>query len=127
MSNKKDILEEVVILEKEAREFGFHWSHYEQLIQQVQSECEEIKEVIEEPGKRVELQEELGDLMHVALCFCIFCEFSPEKTLELALSKFRRRFEEVVKLARSDGLLSLEGQPMDVLMNYWRQAKRSQG
>ena len=43
-----DLLEKVVILEDDASQFGFRWETAEQIMKQIQSECAEIKEHLDD-------------------------------------------------------------------------------
>ena len=122
---KMDVLEKVVHIDKEATDFGFKWSHYSELIHQIKSECEEIQADIEANQPPEKIQEELGDLIHATLSFCLFMGFDPKATLDLSLTKFSKRFEMVKTLAKETGLKTLENQPMDVLMTFWEKAKES--
>lgn len=54
-----------------AKEFGFYWENFSQLIEQIQSECVEIQEAWDK--KDIDhLQEEVGDLIQAAISLSIF-------------------------------------------------------
>lgn len=124
-----DLFERAVQLEKDAADFGFCWENTEQIMAQIQSECEEITAHWVEPNviKEEMLQEEIGDLMHAVFSLCVFCKLSPKETLEKSLLKFERRLKAVKQLALNQGLSSLEGRPFDELMVFWDQAKQLVG
>lgn len=121
---KKDLFEKTISLHKTATAFGFKWSHYSQLLRQINEEREEVEEVIENPNKKNELQEELGDLMLAVLDLVVFCGFSPEKVLDKSLTKFQRRFDTMIKLAKADGYIDFREQPMELALTYWDKAKK---
>ena len=122
-----DVLDKIVQIDKEATEFGFKWSHHSELIHQIKSECEEIQDDIHMNQSQEKIQEEMGDLIHATLSFCLFMGFDPKATLALSLAKFSKRFEMVKTLANDTGLITLENQPMDVLMSIWEKAKEATG
>jgi len=121
-NSKENLLKRVEKQELEAREFGFYWENIDQLIEQVQSECLEIKEAWHK-GDKTHLQEEVGDLLQAAIGLAVFCELDPHETLNKSVSKFQKRYDAVVTLAKEDGHRTLHKQPYDVLMDYWNRAK----
>jgi len=64
-------LQQLILLEHEAREFGFDWPNIGMILDQAISECDEIKDALaqDEPDHRI--QEEIGDLLHTAVSMCI--------------------------------------------------------
>ena len=93
------------------------------MIEQIRSECVEIKEAYEKKD-RSHLQEEVGDLLAAAASLAVFCELDPVETLDKSCQKFQKRYDCVVDLAKKDGLATLHNQPWHVLMHYWDQAKK---
>lgn len=112
--------------ERRASEFGFCWQTVDQLIEQIRSECVEIKEA-HEKNDRAHLQEEVGDLLHAAVGLAIFCGLDPSETLNQSCDKFKKRLDAVVELVKKDGLEHLQNQPFDLLMQYWDKAKKALG
>jgi uncharacterized protein YabN with tetrapyrrole methylase and pyrophosphatase domain len=117
-----DLFTEVERQETEAKEFGFYWEHIDQLIDQIQSECKEVKEAFE-LNDRAHLQEELGDLMQAAISLAVYCNEDPAATLKKSIDKFQKRYDAVVELAQRDGHKTLHGKSFDELMVYWDRAK----
>ena len=117
-------LEKLLVARQEAKAFGFEWAHSSRLINQAISECEEIREAIEnhEPAHRV--QEEIGDLLHTAISLCDFMGFDVEETLEKVSAKFDKRFNNLKKLAAERGLSSLEGEPLEYKLGLWDEVKK---
>lgn len=118
------ILEKLLAARQEAKAFGFEWAHSGRLIDQAISECEEIREAIEnhEPAHRV--QEEIGDLLHTAISLCDFVGFDVEETLEKVCTKFDLRFNNLKKLAAERGLSSLEGKSLEFKLGLWDEIKK---
>ena len=121
-----DLLDQVVNLEEAASEFGFRWETSHQIMAQIQSECFEINEHIDNgllTINQAELQEEIGDLLHAVFSLCVFCKFSPRETLAQTLTKFERRLNTVKDIAKEQGLSDLNGRSFDELMDIWQAAK----
>ena len=118
-----NIFKKLTAIEKQADDFGFMWSNTAQIFEQIQSECEEIKNDLAQLGDRHHLQEEMGDLIHAVFSLCLFMKFDAEETCLKSIEKFERRFAELKRLAHAAGFETLKGQPADVLMHFWMQAK----
>ena len=119
---KRDIFDQLVFQEKESFDFGFYWESFDQVFDQVTSECAEVKEAFES-NARDHLGEEIGDLIHSSISLCILCGFDPRKIVSDSHYKYQKRFESLVRLAKEDGHKSLKGQPTSVLLGYWKRAK----
>jgi uncharacterized protein YabN with tetrapyrrole methylase and pyrophosphatase domain len=122
-----DLLDKVVELEKDADEFGFRWENTDQIMDQIKSECVEIGEHLQSDitnTNLIELEEEIGDLLHAVFSLCVFCKLSPRSTLEKTLKKFEWRLNTVKQLAIERGLTNLNGFAFDELMVLWDEAKQ---
>ncbi len=120
------LLDKVVALENEAHEFGFRWETADQIMAQIESECVEIREHLNQTKgqmNQLALQEEIGDLLHATFSLCVFCSVSPEDTLDRALKKFELRLNTVKVVAKERGFVNLNGFSFDSLMAIWQQAK----
>lgn len=118
------IFERLSVLENQAGAFGFMWSQPTQILDQIQSECDEIRENLTQQGEPGHLQEEIGDLLHAAFSLCLFCGFEAEDTLVKSVDKFEKRFKELKRLVIDSGQETLQGQSVTVLMDFWNQAKQ---
>lgn len=110
-------------LELRSKAYGFYWQRLDQLVEQAESECQEIAEAYES-GDRVHLEEELGDLILAASSLAVFCGFNPHDVLEKASDKYERRFNKLKDLAQQDGKETLAGEDFEVLKHYWKEAKK---
>lgn len=125
-----DLLDKIVTLEEEASKFGFRWENTSQIMNQIQSECLEVNAHLHkglEQANTVELQEEIGDLLHAVFSLCVFCNLSPQDTLNKTVSKFERRFNAVQSITEENGLTCLDGRSFDELMDVWDKAKERVG
>lgn len=116
------LLKKVEKQELDAKEFGFYWENFHQLIRQIQDECIEIQEAWEN-NDSAHLQEEIGDLMQAAISLAVFCKLDPQETLAKSIEKFQQRYDAVVKISQNEGHTNLHGKSFDVLMSYWNRAK----
>ena len=122
----KELLDKVVALENQASAFGFQWETTDQIMAQIHSECVEINAHLTQgyaQANQIELQEEIGDLLHAVFSLCVFCKLNPQETLSNTLDKFERRLNAVKAIAEEQGLTTLNGYPFDELMVIWQQAK----
>lgn len=119
----KDLLKRVEELELDCKNFGFYWETIDQLLDQIQSECLEVKEA-NDKDDRAHLQEEIGDLIHAAISLAIFCKVDPHETLKNSIDKFKRRYDALVELVKKDGRRDLRDESFEVLNNYWKKAKK---
>lgn len=120
----KDLLKQVQSLEVEAKEYGFYWQSYKQIMDQIRSECLEVEELLTSPKKNNQrLQEEIGDLLHAVISLCVYYNFDSHETLNQALNKFKDRYEKTKELAKSDGYNNFHGKTVTEMMQYWNKAK----
>lgn len=119
-----DPLQKVLLLERQADDFGFRWENTQQIMAQIESESHEIREHLDDPVAREALQEEIGDLLHAVFSLCVYCQFDPKETLEKTLIKFEQRLTAVKKIANAQGLSTLQGYSFEELMQFWDKAKR---
>jgi uncharacterized protein YabN with tetrapyrrole methylase and pyrophosphatase domain len=125
-----ELLNKISALEEEASQFGFKWQSADQIMDQIHSECNEIKEHIKHESSKLNqtaLQEEIGDLLHAVFSLCIFYKLSPKVTLGQSLTKFERRLRAVKLIAEECELVNLEGLPFDEKMHIWDKAKELVG
>ncbi len=118
-----NILDKVQHLEHEAAEFGLQWETAEQIMVQIRNECIEVEEHLHAPAQKGQLQDEVGDLLHAVFSLCVFCNLSPQDTLQKSLNKFEGRLNSMKEIAKEQGLSHLQGKSFAELMHYWDEAK----
>lgn len=126
MSNEKQscsALSDLIMLEKDARDFGFDWPDVPMIIDQAIDECREIMETIEHQETPERLQEEIGDLLHTAISLCVFAGFDVEETLSKVNRKFAGRMQAIKNLTHKQGLENLKDQPFEFMLELWDKAK----
>ncbi len=63
-------------------------------------------------------------LWDTAISMCIFAGYDPKQTLVKVIEKFGGRMEVVKKLTKEHDLLNLKDQPIEFLLELWREAKK---
>lgn len=106
---------------------GFHWENAQQIMDHVISECHEVKEALDNQEPREHLVMELGDLIHCAFSLSMYLGVDPSEAIQGQVVKYERRLMETKRLSELDGYITLEGQPLELKMKYWDQAKKNMG
>jgi tetrapyrrole methylase family protein/MazG family protein len=108
-------------VQKKAAKSGMDFVGYEQVLEKVQEELEELKESIEN-GDKNRIDEEFGDVMFSMVNLSRFLQLNAENSLTNATNKFINRFVDVFALAESRGqsLCELSPAEQDAL---WREVK----
>ena len=116
-------LQKLISLDQDARDFGFDWPGVEMILDQVCSECEEVREAIANNEPPARIQEEIGDLISSVISLCLFIGFDVDKTLTKVNKKFGSRMELVKRLAKERGFDNLQGQSIEMMLELWREVK----
>ena len=105
-----------------AASHGFDWPEALPVFAKVQEELEEVKEAWES-GDEAHIQEEIGDLLLVAVNLARHMQVNPEIALKDSIKKFSRRFNFIEKQVAESGreLLDCELAELD---DIWDQAKK---
>jgi len=118
------MISKYVQIEQDARAFGFEWPDINMIFDQIESECEEIKDAIANNESRDRIQEEIGDLIATSIGLCLFAGFDVEETLGKVSKKFGSRMEILKKLTKERGLESLKGKSIDICLELWHEVKK---
>ncbi len=109
-------------LTRRAARVGFDWDDIEGLLEKLKEETTELREALG-PADRWRLEEEVGDLLFVAVNVARFLGIDPEIALKKANRKFTARFRQMEQQAARQGR-SLAGASKDDLENLWAASKR---
>ena len=124
VKNLDSPLGHLIHLEKDAREFGFDWPHNDAIVDQVISECQEIREALKNNEPRLRVQEEIGDLLHAAISLCVFEGYSVIETLTKVTEKFDARMLALKAIAKERGYETLKGESFNAMLKLWDEAKQ---
>lgn len=109
---------------KKAAKVGFDWPSPVAVMPKMREELDEVEEVLEVGGER--LEEELGDLLFVAVNLVRVSGFEPGRVLHRANEKFERRFRfmESSALDKGSEIAKLGLKEQELL---WQKAKERLG
>ena len=119
-------MKELIRLEEEARAFGFFWETHQMLHDQITSEAQEVISAIQDQEGRQRVQEEIGDVIHSAIAWCLFAGYDVEATITKTNKKFARRMQALKDIAQAHGLSTLKGQSVPFMLDLWEEAKKAQ-
>jgi tetrapyrrole methylase family protein/MazG family protein len=89
-------------VQKKAAKVGMEFESYEQVLDKVYEELEELK-IAKKNGNLLEVEEEFGDLMFSVVNLSRFLQLNAENSLTNATNKFINRFVGIERLAQQDG------------------------
>src|SRR5207244_1314792 len=107
-----------------ATSVGFDWSRAGDVVDKIQEEVDEVREVVGagQPPDRAHLEEELGDLFFAIANLSRKLGVEPETALRKANDKFTRRFEAMQQAVAASGR-SMREMTIDELDAAWQRAK----
>lgn len=100
---------------------GFDWKTVLPVFDKVEEELAEIKEAWQS-GDQAHIQEEIGDLLLVAVNLARHLKVSPEVALKQSTKKFAKRFNYIEQQVEASGR-SLKDCELDELDAFWHEAK----
>ncbi len=117
-------LERAYKLQKRAAKVGFDWKGFEGIKEKLIEEISEIEEEIKK-GDRKKIEEEVGDLLFMAVNLARFLGVHPEIALRRANEKFEKRFRYMEKRAKEMGR-DLSEMSLEEMEELWQEAKESE-
>ena len=111
-------------LTRRAAQVGFDWERFEDLLAKLDEEVAEVRRALARK-ERARLEEEVGDLLFVAVNVARYLDVDPELALRRANRKFGERFEQVERELARQGkrLQDASVEEMDAL---WERAKHGE-
>jgi ATP diphosphatase len=111
-------------IQKRVANVGFDWSDISGVIEKVEEELNELKEVINTDNKAEALEEELGDLLFSVVNLSRHISVNAEDALRKGNKKFIKRFQFLEKKIQHEGKRVADCS-LDELEQYWQQAKEA--
>lgn len=108
-------------IQDRAASHGFDWQQPEPVFDKVLEELDEVKEAWQS-GDQAHIQEEIGDLLLVAVNLARHLKVNPEIALKESNKKFSKRFQYIEQQVKQSGRV-LRDCELDELDKYWDQAK----
>ncbi|MDF1584524.1 MAG: nucleoside triphosphate pyrophosphohydrolase [Methyloprofundus sp.] len=108
-------------IQDRAADHGFDWTEVEPVYAKVLEELDEVKEAWES-GDQIHIEEEIGDLLLVAVNLARHMQVDPEQALKKSTQKFTKRFEYIEQKIAQSGreVKKCELSELDAL---WNEAK----
>lgn len=100
---------------------GFDWEDLSGVVSKVREEMEELEEAATEERREAEV----GDLLFAVANWARWLGLDPETALRKANARFARRFAQLEKAAREEGL-EVDAFSIDELEVFWEQAKEDE-
>lgn len=110
-------------IQTQAARHGFDWPEVAPVFEKVEEELDELREAYAS-GDAAHIQEEVGDLLFVAVNLARHLNVHPETALRESNRKFGRRFRYMEKRLAEDGK-TLAETPLADLDSLWDEAKGS--
>jgi ATP diphosphatase len=110
-------------IQDRAANHGFDWPDALPVFDKVLEELEEVKEAWES-GDQAHIQEEIGDLLLVAVNLARHLNVNAEIALKESTKKFSRRFQHIEQQVKASGL-NLKDCELSELDALWDQAKQA--
>lgn len=115
-------LERAYKLQKKAAKVGFDWESFEGIKEKLLEELSEIEEELRRKNRK-KLEEEVGDLLFMAVNLARFLGVHPEVALRLANEKFEKRFRHMERKAKEKGK-ELKEMSLNEMEELWQEAKK---
>ncbi|MGC8872369.1 MAG: nucleoside triphosphate pyrophosphohydrolase [Caldimicrobium sp.] len=103
---------------------GFDWKTPEEIFPKLEEEIKELKEALLK-GEKERVSEELGDLLFTIANLSRKLGINPEEALKFTLDKFERRFKEMEKIIKEQGL-SFENLSLEEMDRIWDEVKEKE-
>ena len=108
-----------------SEEFGLTWPNAMTILEQIESECREIREhLIHQDTHSLEFQAEVGDLMHAVMSLSWFCGLDSLSVLHSSCDKFEKRLAAMKAIAEERGLTDVKSLSFKEIMLIWDAAKK---
>ncbi|MDD1640197.1 MAG: nucleoside triphosphate pyrophosphohydrolase [Methylococcaceae bacterium] len=108
-------------IQDRAAQHGFDWPDVHPVFDKVQEELDEVKQAWES-GDQAHIQEEIGDLLLVAVNLARHLKVNPELALKESTRKFSRRFHYIEDQVEASGRSLIDCELME-LDAFWHEAK----
>lgn len=115
-------LQQSQALQRKAAELGFEWRNFDEIIDKLVEEVNEVRQTTNHD----ELVEEIGDVLKVLASAAQWLKVDAEEALRLANQKFRRRFEQWENIVR-ERQLQPSNMELPELEALWQEARQRAG
>ena len=109
-------------LQRRAARLGFDWPDITPVLDKIEEELAEVREVLDQGGDRDKLEHEVGDLIFACVNLGRHANIEPEVAMRGVNRRFEQRFRRVETLARAQNQ-SLAEMSLEEMDRLWNQAK----
>ncbi len=109
-------------LQKKAAGVGFDWDQLAPVLDKINEELAEIREVLEQGADQAKLQDEVGDVLFACVNLARHLQVDAETALMSTNSKFRKRFAYIESKLAKQGRTT-EQASLEEMEQLWQQAK----
>lgn len=115
-------MERAYKIQKKACKAGFEWPDIDGVFKKIDEELGEVKEAIS--SKSENLENELGDVLFMAVNLCRYLNINPSSALMKTNSEFIRRFKFIEKKMKESGA-EMKSENLELMDRFWDEAKRN--
>ena len=111
-------------IQKRVANVGFDWNELAPVVEKIEEELAELKDVINTDLSPDDLEEELGDLLFSVVNLSRHIKVNAEEALRKSNKKFVKRFQ-YIEYSLENENKDIKNCSIDELEAYWQQAKHS--
>ena len=119
-NNNSSVSERLII---DANNKGFTWPNSKSCFKKIEEEFLELKNAVKQNDEN-NIKEEIGDLLFTLHCYANINKFNFEKILNNANTKFEKRFNKLLEIAKSKNIDFLKCSS-EMKEKLWKEAKKS--
>ncbi|GMQ96361.1 MAG: nucleoside triphosphate pyrophosphohydrolase [Gammaproteobacteria bacterium] len=112
-------------LQRRAARVGFDWPDSKGVVEKLEEEIYELKEVVQNAQNKQRIQDELGDLLFTCVNLARHTGIDPETALAGANSRFEQRFKQIEQALTQKGK-DLQEVSLDEMDTLWDEIKRKE-
>lgn len=109
-------------IQHKAAKIGFDWDDVGGAVDKLYEEIDELKTAMEQ-GKRLDIEDEFGDVLFSCVNIARFIDVDSEEALTAASDKFMSRFSLVEQMASEQGI-DMKSSSIEELDRLWDKAKK---
>ncbi|MCI0626968.1 MAG: nucleoside triphosphate pyrophosphohydrolase [Acidobacteria bacterium] len=113
-------------LTSKAARVGFDWPHIDEIFTKLHEEVDELKDALQaapEAAASSRIEQEVGDLLFVAVNIARFLRIDPETALRKTNQKFVSRFQHIERRLRESGR-DFSQSNLEEMERFWQEAKK---
>ena len=109
-------------IQHKAAKIGFDWDDVDGAVDKLYEEIDELKTAMEQ-GKRLDIEDEFGDVLFSCVNIARFIDVDSEEALTASTDKFMSRFSLVEQMASEQGI-DMKSSSIEELDRLWDKAKK---